>query len=235
MTKRVPYSRIKTVLPDRAKQEEKRLAASQDKFIIRLPEGMRERIKKEAEDAGRSMNAEIVRTLEAAYPAEPDIYEVLDRVHGMIAQAKNTEGVPYRKELVTALDELSERIASGIESKKFRRAGLLADSAWFSAASSRLQRWERAQEHGVDQGDLERELARGLLSSRGDWVRDAIRLFKAGEPTKALRHWRLDKVRFADPDAAYAAMENWLVDYYRENWGELDDPAPWDEFEDDRE
>lgn len=41
---------------------------SQDKFIVRLPDGMRDRIKVAAEKNNRSMNAEIVATLEEAYP-----------------------------------------------------------------------------------------------------------------------------------------------------------------------
>lgn len=41
---------------------------SQDKFIVRLPDGMRERIKLAADLNGRSMNAEIVATLEGKYP-----------------------------------------------------------------------------------------------------------------------------------------------------------------------
>lgn len=40
-----------------------------DQFIVRLPDGMRDRIKAAAEDNNRSMNAEIVATLENAYPA----------------------------------------------------------------------------------------------------------------------------------------------------------------------
>ncbi|SOB98839.1 Arc-like DNA binding dprotein [Rhodobacter sp. JA431] len=39
-----------------------------DKFIIRLPDGMRDRIKVAADANNRSMNAEIVATLEEKYP-----------------------------------------------------------------------------------------------------------------------------------------------------------------------
>jgi len=39
-----------------------------DKFMLRLPSGMRDRIKTVAEENGRSMNAEIVGTLQEAYP-----------------------------------------------------------------------------------------------------------------------------------------------------------------------
>lgn len=44
-----------------------------DQFIVRLPNGMRDRIKAAAEANNRSMNAEIVATLDEKYPApEPD-------------------------------------------------------------------------------------------------------------------------------------------------------------------
>lgn len=41
---------------------------NQDKFVVRLPDGMRDRIKAVAEHNSRSMNAEIVATLERVYP-----------------------------------------------------------------------------------------------------------------------------------------------------------------------
>lgn len=40
--------------------------------MLRLPDGMRDRIKRVADFNGRSMNAEIVTTLEEAYPAHMD-------------------------------------------------------------------------------------------------------------------------------------------------------------------
>lgn len=39
-----------------------------DRFMLRLPDGMRDRIKHAAEFNNRSMNAEIVATLEKAFP-----------------------------------------------------------------------------------------------------------------------------------------------------------------------
>ena len=42
---------------------------SQDKFIVRLPDGMRERIKVVADENRRSMNAEIVAALEEKFPS----------------------------------------------------------------------------------------------------------------------------------------------------------------------
>lgn len=46
------------------KPEKPSLAADADKFMIRLPEGMRERIAEAAKTNGRSMNAEVVARLE---------------------------------------------------------------------------------------------------------------------------------------------------------------------------
>lgn len=53
-------------------------AQPQDKYVVRLPDGMRERIKQAAEANNRSMNAEIVATLEEAYPPPRSPYPFLD-------------------------------------------------------------------------------------------------------------------------------------------------------------
>lgn len=50
----------------------------QDKFMLRLPDGMRDRIKAEADKNGRSMNAEIVALLDRNYPVLPTAREVLE-------------------------------------------------------------------------------------------------------------------------------------------------------------
>lgn len=49
-----------------------------DKFMLRLPDGMRERIRKVAKLNGRSMNAEIVATLDEAYPDEQSVELMVD-------------------------------------------------------------------------------------------------------------------------------------------------------------
>ncbi len=47
-----------------------------DKFLLRMPDGLRNRIKFEAEKNNRSMNAEIVATLEEAYPDPGYVHSV---------------------------------------------------------------------------------------------------------------------------------------------------------------
>lgn len=44
-----------------------------DKFIVRLPDGMRDRIKTAAEANNRSMNAEIVARLDASFDEMPEV------------------------------------------------------------------------------------------------------------------------------------------------------------------
>lgn len=51
--------------------------------MLRLPDGMRDRIKAAADANGRSMNSEIVATLEEAYPevdAEAELLRLLEMV-----------------------------------------------------------------------------------------------------------------------------------------------------------
>jgi len=52
-----------------------------DKFMLRLPDGMRDRIKLSADKNGRSMNAEIVARLQATYISRFHTVE-LDVVEG---------------------------------------------------------------------------------------------------------------------------------------------------------
>ncbi|NMG39912.1 Arc family DNA-binding protein [Chelativorans sp. ZYF759] len=204
----------------------------QDQFMIRLPAGMRDRIKKAAERSGRSMNSEIVTALEAYYPPEPTLEDVLESVHSAISKAHAASNIPYRQVLVDALDELSDRLASGLEPDQYvQRLPLKGMEDW-EKVSDRMVRWRRVQKYGVATDDLERELDRGLLKKfGGDTIYAAIRAMEEGKPERALKWFRLGEVKFAEPEAAYAAIERWLKEYYRENWGDPDAPPPWDDGE----
>lgn len=50
----------------------------QERFIVRLPDGMRDRIKAAADANNRSMNAEIVATLQDAYPEVDDFQKLVE-------------------------------------------------------------------------------------------------------------------------------------------------------------
>lgn len=56
---------------------------NRDQFILRMPDGMRDRIKAVAFEGGRSMNAEIIRTLRRTYPSQLDteMRVISDRIH----------------------------------------------------------------------------------------------------------------------------------------------------------
>lgn len=84
-----------------------------DQFALRLPEGMRERIRQAADKNGRSMNAELLATLAAAYPAPaPDLESILAELQeaqspsdfANRARAANEKlsaaGSPYRVDMV---------------------------------------------------------------------------------------------------------------------------------------
>lgn len=75
---------------------------SLDKVIVRLPDGMRGRLKAEAEANKRSMNAEIVARLEAsfssispAFVGQPDLAQKFEDVMGamleFVRDAHNTD------------------------------------------------------------------------------------------------------------------------------------------------
>lgn len=82
-----------------------------DKFMLRLPDGMRERIKTVANENGRSMNAEIVHTLEKAYPEPPIRYE---RAH-LQTLIKTLEKLPDSPELKEARNEVQRVLDQGPE------------------------------------------------------------------------------------------------------------------------
>lgn len=62
-------------------------SGQQDQFNLRMPHGMRDRIKAAADMNNRSMNAEIVAALEEKYPAAPIEVKAVDGVIAYIAGA----------------------------------------------------------------------------------------------------------------------------------------------------
>lgn len=58
-----------------------------DQYMLRFPDGMRDRIKAAATENGRSMNAEIISTLEEAYPAPKSYAQELLLTKAVMAMA----------------------------------------------------------------------------------------------------------------------------------------------------
>ncbi|WP_313195877.1 Arc family DNA-binding protein [Shinella zoogloeoides] len=86
-----------------------------DKFLLRMPDGLRERIKAAAEMNNRSMNAEIVTTLEGAYPRPISLEEVVSDVRTSIEMLKKFKGKTLLMSLADDLDHLILDISRSAE------------------------------------------------------------------------------------------------------------------------
>lgn len=67
-----------------------RIGQGSDAFSVRMPDGMRERIRVAADLNARSMNAEIIATLEAKYPAQSVDVQAVETVLHYVASAPST-------------------------------------------------------------------------------------------------------------------------------------------------
>jgi len=75
----------------------------QDKYVLRLPDGLRDRIKAYADHQGRSMNSEIVRILEREFPEPWPIESRVSELLGLVEILK--EGVTE-----SVVDKLNEEL-----------------------------------------------------------------------------------------------------------------------------
>jgi hypothetical protein len=75
-----------------------------DKFMLRLPDGMRGRIAVAAMQSNRSMNAEIIEALEKAFPEVPDLPEVLADIEYLVSVYKtDSEKRPDIRQVLATL------------------------------------------------------------------------------------------------------------------------------------
>lgn len=77
-----------------------------DQYIVRFPDGLRDRIKAAAEENKRSMNAEIVATLEEKYPAPQGdpVRELLELIENeLAARADHGERQAFLKKLISMM------------------------------------------------------------------------------------------------------------------------------------
>lgn len=66
----------------------KRAAQTQDKFIIRLPDGMRDQIKAAADAGGRTMTAEIIARLQMTFDTRAELPHQSDEVQTLRAEVE---------------------------------------------------------------------------------------------------------------------------------------------------
>lgn len=87
-----------------------------DQFVVRLPDGMRDRIKDAADANNRSMNAEIVATLEEKYPrpmrSDREIFtSMADSIDTAIRLMD--EGSDIGEAMLSLIDAIEESISKG--------------------------------------------------------------------------------------------------------------------------
>lgn len=87
----------------------------QDRYIVRFPEGMRDRIAAIAKENGRSMNAEIIARIERSFSDEPlragalDLNGLLSA--GLILSTDDNNNDPSIQFLITKAREAAQRVA----------------------------------------------------------------------------------------------------------------------------
>jgi plasmid stability protein len=82
----------------------------QDKFMLRLPDGMRDRIRAAAETHGRSMNAEIVQTLERAYPQPSQVENITAELNRLIEELNEEDDAEKRSEIILHITVMNDTL-----------------------------------------------------------------------------------------------------------------------------
>ncbi|WP_454914962.1 Arc family DNA-binding protein [Xanthobacter sediminis] len=85
---------------------------TQDRFIVRLPDGLRDRIAEAAKANGRSMNSEIVHVLESYYPAPPNPVQLISDLETTLIGLKHASGPFDWLRLQSRLEEVRDMLAT---------------------------------------------------------------------------------------------------------------------------
>jgi hypothetical protein len=89
----------------------KTLVKDQDQFLVRLPDGMRERIKAKADRAGMSMNEAVVWCLEQHFPAPMTFEQKIDELVEMVALLKGDNSEVGIDRLIDEIDTTLSQIS----------------------------------------------------------------------------------------------------------------------------
>ncbi|WP_455918784.1 Arc family DNA-binding protein [Ensifer canadensis] len=84
-----------------------------DQYMLRLPDGLRDRIKAYAERVGTSINSEIVRVLEREWPEQWPVDDRLDELAKMLDVLSAGRGDPRLDEFINKFQETVDGIVSG--------------------------------------------------------------------------------------------------------------------------
>lgn len=94
-----------------------------DKFVVRFPDGMREKIRAAAEANNRSMNAEIIARLQESFVAETEFHSSRGHasttdLHKVAQEAVERANIEHRKMLADLLKSISSADAMQEVAKK---------------------------------------------------------------------------------------------------------------------
>jgi hypothetical protein len=96
----------------------KTLVREYDKFMLRLPPGMRDRIKERAEHAGMSMNEAIVWCLEKTFPSEVTLEEKLYELANLVSMLKDSKDTPAGVDhLIQEMQDTIQHLGNGVDPK----------------------------------------------------------------------------------------------------------------------
>lgn len=112
----------------------KTLVRDYDKFMLRLPPGMRERIKAKAERAGMSMNDAIIWCLEKEFPAKVTLEEKLHDLANLVSMLKDSKDTP------AGVDYLIQEVEKTVEELAFD-----TDPKFDRMVRQRLEYWRELE------------------------------------------------------------------------------------------
>lgn len=90
-------------MAERATKRAKKASDLSDQFLVRMPDGLRKRIAVEASKNRRSMNAEILESLEKAYPSIPELEEFQSDIDYLLSTYKEGNSSRWKREDIRSL------------------------------------------------------------------------------------------------------------------------------------
>ncbi|MDI7865065.1 Arc family DNA-binding protein [Rhizobiaceae bacterium n13] len=126
-----------------------------ERFQLRLPPGLRDRIKAYAESHGRSMNTEIVRVLEREYPEQWPVGERLTYLAEMLSILKSGASDDRIDQFVSEFEDTLEGIITGRITDVDIEARSQVQSLWDEYQEREAERVTHAAYEGYDQDEIE--------------------------------------------------------------------------------
>lgn len=136
----------------------KQLVKDQDKFIVRLPPGMRDRIRTQAERMGLSMNEAVVHCLEEYFPRPSSFEDRVEHLAELVAALKDGSDLENR------IDDIASEIDTTLRDIYFDKLSVTAGFA--EKVAKHVEAWENEREQERVRfgfyGDIDDELSDGI-------------------------------------------------------------------------